>query len=234
MSLELRKSAGYAYSDMSDEEKDAIQEAVDRIDTLEDFYREATQLTTYVEGLEAEFLLRGVLDPQLLDRMREMGDAARQVRNTLAEGIDDYRASLSQVPRVKGYVGTYVQTMKQSRTGDVDAINELNTMRDDLGRIDPNPAPDDATQIESPATVAALFRGSDTAEQRQSVASMHPRLSHAFALEESIAKLARERLAPTAYNAFMARTRENIANDLDAGRPLPPLSNVEALAARNS
>lgn len=229
MSLELSSVAGYAFADMSAEEKRAITEAVRRAEVLEQFYREATQVATFVEGMEADFLLHGIRDRKLLDPIHKMVVTAERVRDQLAAGIDDYRTVLRDAPRSMGFVGTFIQLLKQARTGNADAINDLNAAKDELGLVEAAPAPK-----ENQPGMGNLFRDASTPEQRQSVASTYPLLDHAFALEESIAKAARDRLAPAAYDAFMRRTRNNIADDLDSGRPLPPISNVEAAVSRKT
>jgi hypothetical protein len=229
MSLELSSIAGYAFADMSAEEKRAITEAVRRAEVLEQFYREATQVASFVEGMEADFLLHGIHDRKLLDPIHKMVMTADRVRDQLAAGIDDYRTVLRDAPRSMGFVGTFVQLLKQARTGNADAMNDLDAARDELGLLEATPPP----QKDGQPSIGTLFRNASTPERRQSVASTNPLLNHAFALEESIARAARDRLAPAAYTAFMKRTRDNIALDLDAGRPLPPLSNVEAAVSRN-
>lgn len=230
MSLELSSIGGYTFADMREDEKRAIIEAVRRAEVLENFHREATQLATYVEGLEADLHLHGIVNKRLLDPMRHMVVHAERARDELASGIDDYRRLLRDIPRAMGFVGTFVQLLKQARTGEIDAINELTSAREELGLVDSGQVRQEA----SGATMADLFRKSTTPEQRQSITRAYPELDHAFALEESISQAARDRLAPHAYQAFMKRIRDNIAKDINEGRPLPAVASVAAVTGRNT
>lgn len=232
MSLELSSIGGFTFDDMREDEKRAIIEAVRRAEVLEKFHREATQLATYVEGLEADLHLHGIVDRKLLDPIRRMVVYAEKARDELASGIDDYRRLLRDVPRAMGFVGTFIQLLKQARTGEVDAINELTAAREELGLVEPSAA--SAPQESPGATMADLFKKTTTPEERQLAIRTYPVLDHAFALEESIAQAARDRLAPDAYQAFMTRIRDNIAKDINEGRPLPAVANVAAVAGRNA
>ena len=227
MSIEFEGMGSGAFGTLSPEDQHEVTQAIQRAERIDAYYRQAVELATYVEGLEARMLLQDTGDKKLLDTMRKLVVTTDQVRDQLSARLDDYRHTLRDAPRSMGWVGAFVQKLKLARNGDIEAVAALRSARDQLGAVNASPPPngDGGARI----ALGTLFLASATNGQRPSPSHSHPRLEEAFALEESIAQAARDRLEPAACRSFMSRIRGNIAKDLDEGRPLPSISAVDAV-----
>jgi hypothetical protein len=73
-----------------------------------------------------------------------------------------------------------------------------------------------ANKIEENPMVKA-YRASQTPEDRKDAAKQHPNLKNAYALESALTRFAEQRLQPGAREAFIERSKQNIAADLAAG-----------------
>lgn len=73
-----------------------------------------------------------------------------------------------------------------------------------------------ANKIEENPMVKA-YRSSQTPDARRDAAKQHPNLKNAYALESALTRFAEQRLQPGAREAFIERSKQNIAADLAAG-----------------
>lgn len=227
MSIEFEGMGGETFGAMSPEDRHDVTRAIQRAEWIDAYYRQALELATYVEGLEARMLLQDTGDRKLMETMRKLVVTTDQVRDQLSARLDDYRTTLRDAPRSMGLVGSFIQKLKLARSGDIEAVAALQSARDQLGAVNAIPAPKGDGGMR--AALGTLFLTSTTTGTRTPPPHSHPRLEEALALEESIAQAARDRLEPAACRSFMSRIRGNIARDLDEGRPLPSISAVDAV-----
>lgn len=77
-----------------------------------------------------------------------------------------------------------------------------------------------ATKSAASQDVASAFRSAKTAAERKEAVERHPELVRAFALDAAVSSFAKRIQGVDGQNAFQARMREHIAEDLATGRPI--------------
>lgn len=124
--------ANSLFAGFNDDEKKMIAVAIRRVEELEETRRITSTLAGQAQAIETDLKARGVDDAHVLREAAEAVAATASAQGKLASEVQDYRSLFGPNGRAASVVGEYTQLLRNAHTGDVDALNEVQSARREL------------------------------------------------------------------------------------------------------